>query len=104
VIQDVRESGQLVTPSGALPHLIFDDDCIKLRLSKAPQGTSTVTVSFLDKKGRALGVVERTLVRRPPAPKGRHEVKIDRYSRCILGSSTGSGTHIGHMGLDRAFT
>ena len=47
-------------------------------------GTYPLRVRMTTEAKQELGAVSLELVKRPPAPDGIHEVKIDRYNRCLL--------------------
>lgn len=57
---------------------------VPLSLKNVSEGSSRVAVTILDGQKRILGSLDLLLVKRPPAPEGSQEVKIDQYNRCIL--------------------
>ena len=61
----------------------LEDIGIPLSLKRVPDGVWPVRVSLFVKK-QPLGSVDLELVKRPRAPDGAREVKIDRYNRCLL--------------------
>ncbi len=81
---------ELVDPDGEpvaeghLARYLYADQTVELPLTGLPQGESTVRVRYADAQGNVLGAMDLALLKRAPAPEGRHEVKIDRFHRCIL--------------------
>ena len=73
-----------VIATGRAENLADDEASISLPLGKVPNGESLVSVSLLDRNKQPLGAIELPLIKRPPAPQGVNEVKIDRYNRCLL--------------------
>ena len=57
---------------------------LPLPLAEVKPGTYPVRVRLESAGGGELGAVTLKLDRRPPAPEGVTEVKIDRYNRCLL--------------------
>lgn len=56
---------------------------VPLKIAKLAPGTYPIKV-YLQMKKQALGHQAVMLVKSPPAPEGVHEIKIDRYNRCLL--------------------
>lgn len=57
---------------------------LRLPIKRLAVGSYPVRVWMQTEAGDELGAVTLELVKRARAPKGIHEVKVDRYNRCLL--------------------
>lgn len=87
--EELRLTARLVGPNGS-PYAATEtpayDNVVRaaLDLRKAPVATNRVVVTLRNKDEANLGRFTLGLVKRPPAPQGVHEVKIDHDNRCLL--------------------
>ncbi|MBM4046599.1 MAG: hypothetical protein FJ279_15920, partial [Planctomycetes bacterium] len=85
LVLDVKLTGPAKEPLAAGSTPCSDDVvAINLDISRVPNGAHTVEAVLRNKAGVELGSVQLPLIKRPPAPDGANEVKIDRYNRCLL--------------------